>query len=185
MNNNQFINWISQNWIALFSLIISIITALNMFWKQRRKLSFKIKEITFADYLDDSNTGQLCIQMFFINKSQNPISINYIELFDSQGKSYICSLNPGLVAHKFQKMIDTNGTYEKFIESAQFPIYLESLSAKVEYVYFHIPIKHNITKCLIYTNRGNPIEYPEIISSISKCDHYHNGKRYDQRNYRN
>lgn len=168
--------------VSLTSLAISLCTAFYVFWKQRRNIVFKINDVSFVDFIDNPN-GQLCVQMFFINKSQNPISINYIELKDSNNNTYICNLIPGLVKHKFSHLIDTDTCYQKFIESAQFPICLDSLSAKLEYVYFQIPIDHEIKKCTIYTNRGFPINYNDLVLSIGNCDHYRNGQRYKERDY--
>ncbi|CDE23022.1 conserved domain protein [Amedibacillus dolichus CAG:375] len=165
--------------LSIISLTISLVTAFNVFWKQRRNISFKIEEISFTDFIDNDR-GFLSIQMFFINHSQNPISINYIELYDKHGNKYTCRLIPSFVEHRFNKMIDTNSFYERFIESAHFPIRLDSLDAKMEYVYFDLPQNFEIVNCIIYTNRGNPIPFQEIILPIKDCDHYRDGNRYNK-----
>lgn len=169
--------------ISITSLLFSLITSFIVFYKQRRNIHFKVIGSTFVDFLNESGNGQLCIEILLINKSQNPISVNYFELIDENNISYICHFNPSLVEHKFQHLIDTDNTYEKFIESATFPINLNSLGASKEYVYFHLPKNFKIKKCNIYTNRGNVIVNNDVVLSLSKCNYYHNGKRYDKRDY--
>lgn len=167
--------------IAIISLMISIGHISFTLLTKRRNIEIEVNNCKFVDFLD-SEMGQYALEILVINKSQNPISINYIEFFDKNNKSYKCSLLPSLHFHHFQKMIDTNTMYEKFIESTPFPIRLDSQDAKLVIFYLHFPIKATVAKCLIYTNKGNPIKCDQIKESCLLSVRYRNGERYDTNN---
>lgn len=176
--------------ISIISLLLSIWTLFMQWFKSRKNLAIEtiLDDKRFNSYIientDQDGNLMVVLQTLFINKSQAPISINYIELV-GQNKAYRCELTPSFQAHYFTKLIDTPEDmpyYHKIVESAEFPIRLDSLDAKWAHVRYKIPINANISNCFIYTNRGNKMKCPEILSAVNQLRNKSNSRNDESNN---
>lgn len=163
--------------LAIISIALSLSNWIYVFIKNRRNITFELLKIEFTDYID-SNFGQYEIEIIIKNNSQKSISICYFELIDSNKNTYMCLLEPGLYKYKFQKLIDTDNLYERFIETANFPINLTAHQAAHEHIVIKFPKEAILDKCFIYTNTGKKINYPTMIQQAKICNRFYNGSKY-------
>ena len=145
-------------WIAVAGFFISVWSIARQLWRERKNLSVKIEIQNELNCFPRENTNSiLCIFILFENHSMNPISITKVELY-TPNQTVIAQLNPHFIGHLFRRLCDTETPfYERFIESAKFPIELSALGAAEEFLYFG-PTEDTswkqIDKLIIYTNRG-------------------------------
>lgn len=163
--------------IALISLVLSISNWLYIWYKNRTNISIDVLSIEFIDYLN-SDFGQYEVEFLFKNNSQKPVSICYIEFIDAKGSKYLSLLEPSFYKYKFQKMIDTDSYYEKFLETASFPINLKGYEATRQIVSFSFPQNTFVANCYIYTNVGKKYKYNGIRDKSISCNRFHNGEKY-------
>lgn len=165
------------NIIAIISLILSLCNWLYILYKNKRHIAFDLRDTTFTDYID-GDYGFYDIDLIIKNLSSAPISICYFELIDNSNESYLCNLSAGLEFHKFNHMIDTDTWYEKFIESADFPLNFVPHQASHEYIHIEFPKDKVVKKCYIHLSKGSKIHSQEIVDKLNSCNRYNNGNKY-------
>lgn len=142
-----------------FGFVLSALLAICGWWKTRMHLSVDIDfECLSACSFYSSKYLNAVIAFSFVNKSSNPISVNYVSIECSKNASYRCSLEKGYVSHHFRPLIDTDMKYYEFIkESADFPLNMNSYGACYEYISFAFPRDFQIETVKhirIVTNHG-------------------------------
>ncbi len=163
--------------ISALALIGSASNWTYVFWKNRVNLRIEIEhddldEISIVTR-DSSSTYLPCI---FINNSTAPVSITKIEIIDSSKRAYTSDITPQFVYHDFKRLIDTDGFYERVVESAKFPLFLEGLEAKYEIIVFDFPanISTPLKGIRIYTNKkivSADYLLPDFAKTLSEINH--------------
>lgn len=128
-------------------------------WKTRKNLAVTV----------DFNSSSACTYMSsqhlnstfafaFVNKSANPIAVTCICIESNGENEYRCELTPQFVSHRFRRLIDTETQYyERFEESAEFPIQISAYGAAYEYISFQLPKEFDpnaVNAVRIMTNHG-------------------------------
>ena len=161
------------NIIAVAGFFMSLTTWVQKLWEGRKNLAATIdfdSHSTLAFYT--SSSIWLSLAFLFENKSSNPITLSYATItFDKT--IYKCQMHKEYVEHRFRKLIDTNTAfYEHFIESAEFPINIDSKTSVYEYIKFQLPFSADVQfekiSCLtLNTNRGEiKITAEELLAKV-------------------
>lgn len=113
-----------------------------------------------SEYMDSGLSSlylNAAVAVSIENKSSNPIAITFIKIKMKSGESYRARLGAGFVAHKHMGGIHKSDGYDRFIESASFPIQVGPYGAAYEYILFALPKDrdwNSICEILVQTNRN-------------------------------
>jgi len=144
--------------IAIIGFVLSLYTWICTLIERKRNITIEIdNQAQWAVRFTTSKCQCWTTAVFINNKSHLQNSIHRISVLDEQGKEYFAQIPQQFVAHTFRKLIDTDTKwFEKIIESAKFPIDLNTLGSAYEYIEFQLPIDFNHTPqaFILYTNRG-------------------------------
>lgn len=156
------INWLN-NWtnitgvIAIAGFLLSVASWARTLWAERKNIEVSFDfESRYMDTVLSSKYLTAAIAVSIENKSSNSIAVTFIELLTKTKEKYRANLEPGFVARKH-----TTGyvrqDYERFIESAKFPLQICPLGAAYEYILFSLPKDRDwedIEEIIVQTNRG-------------------------------
>ncbi len=145
--------------IAVAGFLMSLASWIRSLWIERKNL---IVSMDFESQYKESFLSSLClnatIAFAFENKSSNSIAVTFIEIQTKSGKKYRASLIPGYVAHKWRNEIDPRvSAYDRFVESAAFPVNICPFGAAYEYIVFSLPKNrewNDLSQVIVHTNRG-------------------------------
>lgn len=158
LNTTTVMDWVTFG-IAVAGFLMSLGSWIRSLWIERKNL---IVSMDFESQYKESFLSSLylnaVIAFTFENKSSNSIVVTFIEIQTTSGEKYRANLTPGYVAHKWHNEIDPGvSTYERFIESAAFPVNVCPFGAAYEYIIFSLPKDrewNDLNQIIIHTNRG-------------------------------
>ena len=160
--------------IAIAGFLMSLSNWLYTFWVKRKRLKITFDfDNRLANYSFTQHFKYLTLPIILENRSSNPISITQLLIYNHDNIIYKAELEKNMVAHAFKKLIDTNSDYyERFIESASFPIDINGYGARLEYINFTLPLDFDhekIRSIEVKTNRGSiTIDNPETICKLKE-----------------
>lgn len=149
-------------WIAVAGFLMSLVSWICTAWNRRKRL--KVTVDLSAPYNKSYMTSlslSINLAFWFESKSTNPIAINCVWLIFTDKSEFRSELSKLFVCHNFRRLLDTNTEYyERFTESADFPIEIGAYGAAYEYIQFTLPKEckeRNLDSIRIMTNRGKII----------------------------
>lgn len=145
--------------IAILGLTLSALSWIKEIWESRKNLKVKIDlNSEYGIAFRSSLYYNAFVGMFFENKSKNPIAITYVEIVTREKSRFRCSFFQRSVFHRFQNSVAPGQKpYERFVESAKFPVSVCGLGAAYEYAYFALPHGRDwgdVVSLDVFTNRG-------------------------------
>ena len=137
-------------------------------WRNRSRIEFTFDftdTMHFECFTNESkSTIFLHVPVLVENRSGLPISITRVVLVDENGNTYRTDFYSSFSSHFVQPLIDSDGSYEKIIHTAEFPIDICSFGARYEILSFSFPANcyYQISKVQIYTNRKTFVKIDQL-----------------------
>lgn len=155
-----------------FAIALSIITWGERYFSRRTKLTLEIDQngraLSVGEYSEFA-TGKevlgLTIPCYIINEVESSVSITQIQFWDSQGAVYRAAVSPEFAFHRFRKLVDTEGFYERIDETAIFPINLGPMQASYELLRVMLPMDVCLVGAKVVTNKRTK-DVSNVASSV-------------------
>jgi len=147
----KVINYISENFLSIVALCISIFNLIYIISSNKRKVDIIVNCYTTGNV---EGKNFYMYDVVFINKSQLSISINGLKVIDNKNEYYI--INSPRKLFESKSNINNKVINCKEINSITFPINLQGFESSHNFIIMYGPNKFEkeLQKIVIGTSRG-------------------------------